>query len=112
MANPVPAEGPMMSMTNVPPDRPRLRRAVYIHVSDLTNAYNIDHAKLEAELARVKAETTPTTTEEPKDSEPGARISPTEEESSPEIDTPSPVNVPQKRLQPPRGGFNLCVYVH
>ena len=33
-----------------------LRRAVYIHVSDLINAYNIDHTKLEEELDRVKAE--------------------------------------------------------
>lgn len=31
-----------------------LRRATYIHVSDLLSAYNIDHEKLEMELERVK----------------------------------------------------------
>ncbi|KAL3910687.1 MAG: hypothetical protein SGILL_007596 [Bacillariaceae sp.] len=36
--------------------RPALSRATYVHVSDLTSAYNIDHARLEQELARVKAE--------------------------------------------------------
>lgn len=70
-----------------------LRRAVYVHVSDLLSAYNIDHAKLEEELQRVKAAnagTAATTT---------AGGVPTE------LDT----NSNPKKLQPPRGGFNLCV---
>lgn len=34
----------------------KLRRPVYIHVSDLTKAYNINHDKLERELLRVNME--------------------------------------------------------
>jgi len=30
-----------------------LRRATYIHVSDLTSAYNIDNEQLEIEMSRV-----------------------------------------------------------
>ena len=69
-----------------------LRRAVYVHVSDLLSAYNIDHAKLEEELQRVKGCAGASTT---------AGGVPTE------LDT----NSNPKKLQPPRGGFNLCVYV-
>jgi len=74
------------------PARAPLRRAVYVHISDLTSAYNIDHKKLEEELARVKVESDPThkSTETPADEASVASIS-------------------QKRLQPPRAGFNLCV---
>lgn len=77
-------------MPSQPPTKaPPLRRAVYVHVSDLLSAYNIDHAKLEEELQRVKKGTT------------GSDGVPTE------LDT----NSNPKKLQPPRGGFNLCVYV-
>lgn len=85
--------------------RPVLRRATYVHVSDLTNVYNIDHAMLEQELKRVNAERElGTETEKPKtpdledaDDDPtGASLDPT-------------LSSPQKRLQPPRGGYNLCV---
>jgi len=77
--------------------RPPLRRAVYIHISDLTSAYNIDHKKLEEELSRVK------------DGE-GKNSHGAESSHSP-IDEGSEASIPQKRLQPPRTGFNLCVLV-
>ena len=85
-------------MAMVSTNRPPLRRAVYVHVSDLTSPYNIDHARLEEELARVKAEAEQ---EEPEEASAAARLGgvPTE------LDT----SYPQKRLQPPRGGYNLCV---
>jgi hypothetical protein len=100
------------SMTSlpVPPQRTRpvLRRATYVHVSDLTSVYNIDHARLEQELSRVKAVleavTVPSKT---------AAILVGEAEvdakgKSSEVDSSLPSSH-QKRLQPPRGGFNLCV---
>jgi len=72
-----------------------LRRAVYIHISDLTNAYNIDHKRLEEELSRVKH---------------GDDKNMLDAESShPATDEGSEISIPQKRLQPPRTGFNLCV---
>jgi hypothetical protein len=76
--------------------RIQLRRAIYIHVSDLTSAYNIDHARLEEELDRVKVEQ-----EIPPEYATAARTMgvPTE------LDT----SVSQRRLQPPRAGYNLCV---
>mmetsp|Transcript_12992 Transcript_12992/g.14478 ORF Transcript_12992/g.14478 Transcript_12992/m.14478 type:complete len:549 (+) Transcript_12992:299-1945(+) len=74
-----------------------LRRAVYIHISDLTNAYNIDHKRLEEELSRVKH---------------GDDKNMLDAESShPATDEGSEISIPQKRLQPPRTGFNLCVLV-
>ena len=86
--------------------RPVLRRATYVHVSDLTSPYNIDHAKLEEEVARVKAEqeagADPTKTPELTEPEVDANTAATE------LDTALSV-IPQKRLQPPRGGYNLCV---
>lgn len=74
------------------PARPPLRRAVYVHVSDLTSAYNIDHKKLEQELARVQSRKVDAAASHPS-----------------QTDEVSVVSVPQKRLQPPRGGYNLCV---
>mmetsp|Transcript_116307 Transcript_116307/g.335970 ORF Transcript_116307/g.335970 Transcript_116307/m.335970 type:complete len:544 (+) Transcript_116307:219-1850(+) len=80
--------------------RPALRRATYVHVSDLTNVYNIDHAMLEQELKRVKdARERGVEGSEPKSEIP-------DEEVDPELESS-----PQKRLQPPRGGYNLCVLV-
>jgi replication factor A1 len=91
-----PQGGEPMSMLNT--NRPPLRRAVYVHVSDLISSYNIDHARLEEELARVKADS-----EKP------------EEDTSPSrpggLPTELDTSYPQKRLQPPRGGYNLCVLV-
>ena len=86
--------------------RPVLRRATYVHVSDLTSAYNIDHTKLEEELSRVKRERE----NEEHQSKP---IETTESEadvagSSVDVDQALAAG-PQKRLQPPRGGYNLCV---
>ena len=82
-------------MSVVSPNQPRaqLRRAVYIHVSDLTGPYNIDHMRLEDELARVKAEL-----ENKVHAVPSPRLGgvPTE------LDTSF-----KKRLQPPRGGNNM-----
>ena len=84
------------STTMPPQPKPQpLRRAVYVHVSDLLAAYNIDHAKLEEELQRVKAGQAAAATT-------GTGGVPTE------LDT----NSNPKKLQPPRGGFNLCVYVY
>jgi hypothetical protein len=65
---------------------------VYIHVSDLTSAYNIDHKKLQNELSRVQSVIERLSISSPTD--------PGDESVS---------SVPQKRLQPPRGGYNLCV---
>jgi hypothetical protein len=89
------------AMSVVNPNRPQqLRRAVYVHVSDFTNAYNIDHARLEEELTRVRVEQ--------------ERVSPSSESTSrsnslgdvpKELDT----SYPKKRLQPPRGGYNMVV---
>ena len=82
-------------MTMVSTNRPPLRRAVYVHVSDLTSPYNIDHPRLEEELERVRSEK-----EDPVEMSSAARVGiPTE------LDT----SIPQRRLQPPRGGYNLCV---
>jgi hypothetical protein len=96
------------SMTPLPSDsqqsRPDLRRATYIHISDLTSAYNIDHARLEKELARVKVESEAasrsTVGTENEDDPIGASAS--------DLDS-TVMPLPQKRLQPPRGGYNLCV---
>lgn len=89
--------------TMQPQTRPPLRRATYIHVSDLTSAYNIDHVKLEQELARVLTDRS------------AASTSPDDESNiflrrrSSATDSATVISLPQKRLQPPRGGFNLCV---
>ena len=83
-----------MSMANTNPPHPPLRRAVYVHVSDLTSAYNIDHARLEEELKRVKMDR-----EKPSEKQTNYRGVPTE------LDT----GLSKQRLQPPRGGYNLCV---
>lgn len=84
----------MMNESNqqAKPSRPPLRRAVYVHISDLTSAYNIDHKKLEEELSRVQIESDPTNVS-----------------AEPASDDASVASISQKRLQPPRAGFNLCV---
>jgi hypothetical protein len=91
--NPDPAmQQQQLQQVQVP--RAPLRRATYIHVSDLTSAYNIDHKKLEHELARVKVE---------------SKESSSSTQTSQLPDEASVTSIPQKRLQPPRAGFNLCV---
>jgi hypothetical protein len=82
--------------TELPSTRPQSRRAVYIHVSDLTNTYNVNSVMLEEELARVKTESERSLNEDT-----STRMFdgvPTE------LDTSF-----KKRLQPPRGGNNMVV---
>ena len=94
--HPNPGADAMTNPTAMEGTRPPLRRAVYIHVSDLTSAYNIDHSKLEGELSRVRAEQEQTVEE----SSSASRFAvPTEFDTNPH----------QKRLQPPKCGYNLCV---
>ena len=81
-----------------------LRRATYVHVSDLTSAYNIDHAQLEREMARVNAKRKNLRCASVSDKNPVAL-----EEVAGDLENTIEPTVPQKRLQPPRGGFNLCV---
>ena len=73
-------------------------------MSDLTSAYNIDHARLEQELARVKVSRDAST----QASAPSVSEADEEATQSSDLDA-ALVNIPQKRLQPPRGGYNLCV---
>ena len=89
---------PMSVMNTNQPHGTQVRRATYIHVSDLTNAYNIDHVRLEEELARVKEELDNPVQETKNRSESLGSV-PTE------LDTSGT----QKRLQPPRGGYNMVV---
>ena len=121
---------PTTQSISQPTERQPLRRATYVHVSDLISAYNIDHIQLEREIARVNSKrsnllrasgvgsTSSDTiasgkTELSFTSE--AIDDSTRESSSDGVPAPDedvildgPV-VPQKRLQAPRGGFNLCV---
>lgn len=84
-----------MNTTSTNPNQSSpLRRAAYVRVADLMIPYRIDPQRLEDELVRV-------------------RLTPKEKSdidslvtSSTDLDTTSPTT---KRLQPPRGGFNLCV---
>ncbi len=121
---------PTTQSISQPTERQPLRRATYVHVSDLISVYNIDHIQLEREIARVNVKRS-------KDLRTSG-ISPTSSDTiatgktefslaSEGIDDstrdgssdgiPAPDEdvdiegdiVPQKRLQPPRGGFNLCV---
>lgn len=96
-----------LSATSLQESRPALRRATYVHVSDLTSAYNIDHAKLEQEIARVNAERV-STTETIEENLSESDVDPSD--TTAELDVATTAS-PQKRLQPPRGGYNLCVYV-
>jgi hypothetical protein len=105
--------------TRIPPQP--LRRAVYIHVSDLISSYNIDHVKLEEELDRVKAD------RENIDSRPSRPNTGSYRVASALLTTTGSCNEsnasmggipteleardPQKRLQAPRSGYNIVVYV-
>lgn len=108
-----PMSTPAATSSSTQQPRPTLRRATYVHVSDLTSAYNIDHARLEQELSRVKAErklldesvggaTPGRQAKKPREEDPG-------EESSTAADLE--IVMPQKRLQPPRGAtIFACKY--
>jgi len=89
---------PINSQSIIAQSRPPMRRAVYIHISDLTSTYTIDHKKLQNELPRVHAEKQ-SILEQPSVSSP------------PDPSEDSVSSATQKRLQPPRGGFNLCLLV-
>ena len=82
-----------------------LRRATYIHVSDLTSAYNINNERLEIEMSRVNAKRKKDQDRSSSNNESNDR--PTQDKD-PDLEIVGPI-IPQKRLQPPRGGFNLCV---
>lgn len=83
-------------MTTVNPNQPALRRANYVSVAELISPYRIEPAALEEELSRLKDQQQKI--EEDPDSLHYDGV-PTE------LDT----SLSQKRLQPPRGGFNLCL---
>lgn len=85
--------------------RAPLRRASYVHVSDLTSAYNIDHGLLEQELSGTNS-VSRTESSERRASGKDSHVDP----NSVAVDLDvSLATTSQKRLQPPRGGFNLCV---
>jgi hypothetical protein len=91
------------SMSVVTNQRLPLQRARYIHVTDLTSAYNVDHAKLLQELERVK-ELSPLYGNNDNNSEkPPARLLLADGVPA-ELDTSE-----KKRLQPPKGGSNMVV---
>eukprot|EP00549_Striatella_unipunctata_P022324 CAMPEP_0118677090 /NCGR_PEP_ID=MMETSP0800-20121206/2424_1 /TAXON_ID=210618 ORGANISM="Striatella unipunctata, Strain CCMP2910" /NCGR_SAMPLE_ID=MMETSP0800 /ASSEMBLY_ACC=CAM_ASM_000638 /LENGTH=582 /DNA_ID=CAMNT_0006572705 /DNA_START=86 /DNA_END=1834 /DNA_ORIENTATION=+ len=88
----------MNPATLIPANPPlQLRRAVYVRVGDLISAYDVDSEKLEEELSRVN---------KLKENDNSAETKAGSEDSNPQRETR-----PHKRLQPPRGGFNLCVLV-
>jgi hypothetical protein len=116
---------PSSSAQTLQPQRPTLRRATYVHVSDLTSAYNIDHSRLEQELSRVKNEGSSGLavrkvsglSPETVTTEVAVAVATAEEDElvsgvEPLTDLETSLGgaaTPQRRLQPPRGGFNLCV---
>jgi hypothetical protein len=109
-----PPQQGLQNATNRPQQQQQqqqLRRAVYIHVSDLTNAYNIDHARLEEELARVNKirETAAVPAQQNPMNNPNHPNNPAAVATRVGIPTELDTSLSQKRLQPPRGGFNLCV---
>ena len=90
---------PMNPQTLALQPRSPIRRAVYIHVSDLTSAYNIDHKKLQTELDRVIQEGQKNNSDRQLLLA-SSLIEPVDD---------SRCSAPQKRLLPPRGGYNLCL---
>jgi hypothetical protein len=106
------------------PSQP-LRRATYVHVSDLISAYNIDHIKLDEELDRVKSERDGVENKQAKrnnlsggseSSRHGSTLHNSSSHGSHStlggIPTELEARDHQKRLQPPRGGYNMVVYVY
>ena len=87
--------------------RTPLRRASYVHVSDLTSAYNIDHRLLEQELNRTNSDSRTEIAQQRADN----AVNQVDSNSDGVDLEVSLATTSQKKLQPPRGGFNLCVYV-
>lgn len=106
-----PMSTPSVTPSSTQQPRPTLRRATYVHVSDLTSAYNIDHARLEQELSRVKAGRELLDESIVGASTHGRQAKKPREDPGEESSTAADLEtvMPQKRLQPPRGGYNLCV---
>ena len=121
---------PTTQSISQPTERQPLRRATYVHVSDLISVYNIDHIQLEREIARVNAKrgkdlrtsgVSPTSSDTIATGKTEISLASegiddsTRDDSSDGIPAPDEDVeieddiIPQKRLQPPRGGFNLCV---
>eukprot|EP00531_Pseudo-nitzschia_arenysensis_P014229 CAMPEP_0116140740 /NCGR_PEP_ID=MMETSP0329-20121206/14016_1 /TAXON_ID=697910 /ORGANISM="Pseudo-nitzschia arenysensis, Strain B593" /LENGTH=645 /DNA_ID=CAMNT_0003635889 /DNA_START=420 /DNA_END=2357 /DNA_ORIENTATION=- len=123
---------PTTQSISTPTETLPLRRATYVHVSDLISAYNIDHIQLEREISRVNAKRSRKLLRESSSDDPtssdgmekpslaltsegidsGTRDGSSDGVPAPDedADLEGPI-VPQKRLQPPRVGFNLCVLV-
>jgi hypothetical protein len=87
----------------------------------LTSAYNIDHAQLEQELTRVKTEREERLQQQQQQQQQQLCEEDEEDDNDKKLSTIPVVSVdedetalvgtsiaPQKRLSPPRGGFNLC----
>ena len=84
-------------------DANRPRRATYVHVSDVTSAYNIDHTLLEQELSRVMQESMA-------GRDPGASATASKQTERLAGGVPAELDTSQKkRLQPPKGGSNMVV---
>lgn len=100
---------PMADITQQQEQQSRfpLRRAVYVHVSDLTNAYNIDHPKLEQELAKVKEGNDENANPDEREIDLTTAAVGDGENSIASI--PQPQSYRRRSLHPPRAGFNLCV---
>lgn len=83
-------------MTTLNPNQPALRRAQYLSVAELIAPYRIEPIALDEELSRLKDQQNKVEEEPDAIHYDGVPI---------ELDT----SLSQKRLQPPRGGFNLCL---
>lgn len=83
-------------MTTVNPNQPALRQAHYVSVAELINPYRIEPTALEEELNRLK------------DQQQKVKEDP-ESLHYDGVPTELDTSLSQKRLQPPRGGFNLCL---
>ena len=93
-----------------------LRRATYIHISDLTSAYNIDNVQLEKEMARVNAKrnklqhaSSHKNEQDESSKDDDGKTGTPDKDQDQDLDVALGPIVHQKRLQPPRGGFNLCM---
>mmetsp|Transcript_3356 Transcript_3356/g.4706 ORF Transcript_3356/g.4706 Transcript_3356/m.4706 type:complete len:627 (+) Transcript_3356:399-2279(+) len=93
-----------------------LRRASYVHVSDLVKTYNIDINRLKAEITKIKSLEEAHRNEGNKhDAMPASNLTSEKEKS----DNPTSSQKPsfhqrsfhQPKLMPPSGGYNLCLLV-
>lgn len=88
-----------------------LRRAIYVKISDLTNAYDIDQEKLEAELTKAKQQQHQQKQQQQMEeatSSANANASDNNNTNTAGVSDIDTSSYPQNRLQPPRGGYNLC----